>query len=205
MPRRRDQRRLSRSPFARHDSPRSLGQPSKTRTVPATRLHASSRTSSPRRFRRSFLLSEVSKYCVTRQWPLPRDQVQAIEDFFEGRRKAGHVRESISPHSSPTFCVKKATGGWRIAHAFNKLNDATIPAQTPISRKDMVLNTMSGSVIYSAVDLTEGFYQILMRESDIPLTAVSTPSGMLWEWPVMPQGLKNAPVAFNRMVSHVPR
>ncbi|KAE9200098.1 hypothetical protein PF004_g19093 [Phytophthora fragariae] len=120
-----------------------------------------------------------SKYCVTRQWPLPRDQVQAIDDFFEGRRKAGHVRESISPHSSPRFCVKKATGGWRIVHAFNKLNDATIPAQTPIPRKDMVLDTMSGSVIYSAIDLTDGFYQILMRESDIPLTAVSTPSGML--------------------------
>ncbi|KAE9238091.1 hypothetical protein PF005_g376 [Phytophthora fragariae] len=33
-----------------------------------------------------------SKYCMTRQWPLPRDQVQAIDDFFEGRRKAGHVR-----------------------------------------------------------------------------------------------------------------
>ncbi|KAE9026191.1 hypothetical protein PR001_g12253 [Phytophthora rubi] len=105
-----------------------------------------------------------SKYCVTRQWPLPRDQVQAIDDFFEGRRNAGHVRESISPHSSPTFCVKKATGGWRIVHAFNKLNDATIPAQTPIPRKDMVLDTMSGSVIYSAIDLTDGFYQILMRE-----------------------------------------
>ncbi|KAE9333112.1 hypothetical protein PR003_g14177, partial [Phytophthora rubi] len=146
-----------------------------------------------------------SKYCVTRQWPLPRDQVQAIDDFFEGRRKAGHVRESISPHSSPTFCVKKATGGWRIVHAFNKLNDATIPAQTPIPRKDMVLDTMSGSVIYSAIDLTDGFYQILMRESDIPLTAVSTPSGMLWEWLVMPQGLKNAPATFNRMVSHVLR
>ncbi|KAE9011158.1 hypothetical protein PR002_g15171 [Phytophthora rubi] len=64
---------------------------------------------------------------------------------------------------------------------------------------------MSGSVIYSAIDLTDGFYQILMRESDIPLTAVSTPSGMLWEWLVMPQGLKNAPATFNRMVSHVLR
>jgi hypothetical protein len=146
-----------------------------------------------------------SKYCLTRQWPLPRDQVQAIDDFFEGRRKAGHVRESISPHSSPTFCVKKATGGWRIVHAFNKLNDATIPAQKPIPRKDMILDTMSGSVIYSAIDLTDGLYQILMRESDVPLTAVSTPSGMLWEWLVMPQGLKNAPATFNRMVSHVLR
>uniref|UniRef100_A0AAV1VM28 Reverse transcriptase domain-containing protein n=1 Tax=Peronospora matthiolae TaxID=2874970 RepID=A0AAV1VM28_9STRA len=146
-----------------------------------------------------------SKYCVTRQWPLPRDQVEAIDAFFVGRRKAGHVRESVSPHSSPTFCVKKATGGWRIVHAFNKINDATIPAQTPIPRKDMVLNSMSGSVIFSAIDLTDGFYQILMRKSEIPLTAVSTPSGMLWEWLVMPQGLKNAPATFNRMVSQVLR
>ncbi|GMF28100.1 unnamed protein product [Phytophthora fragariaefolia] len=137
---------------------------------------------------------------------LPAERgVQAIDEFVEGRRKAGHVRESISPHSSPTFCVKKATGGWRVVHAFNKLNDATIPAQTPIPRKNMVLNTMSGSVIYSVIDLTDGFYQILMRESDIPLTAVSTPSGMLWEWLIMPQGLKNAPAAFNLMVSHVLR
>ena len=90
------------------------------------------------------------------------------------------MRESISPHSSPTFCVKKATGGWHIVHAFNKLNDATIPAQTPMPRKDMVLNSMSGSGIFSAIDLTDGFNQIVMISSDIPLTAVSIPSGMLW-------------------------
>ncbi|KAG2876396.1 hypothetical protein PC117_g27255 [Phytophthora cactorum] len=53
-----------------------------------------------------------TKYCVTRQWPLPRDQVKAIDDFFESRRQAGQVRESKSPHSAPTFCVKKPQGGW---------------------------------------------------------------------------------------------
>ncbi|KAE9124618.1 hypothetical protein PF010_g5943 [Phytophthora fragariae] len=84
-----------------------------------------------------------------------------------------------------------------------QLNDATILAQTPFPRKDVVLDSMSGSVIYSAIDLTDGFYQILMRESDILLMAVSTPSGMLWERLVMPQGLNYAPATFNRMVSHV--
>ena len=55
------------------------------------------------------------------------------------------------------------------------------------------------------VDLRDGFYQILMRAKDIPLTAVSTPSGMLWEWLVMPQGLSNAPATFNRCVTHLLR
>ncbi|KAE8974860.1 hypothetical protein PR002_g25778 [Phytophthora rubi] len=146
-----------------------------------------------------------TKYCVTRQWPLPREQAKAIDDFFESRRKAGQVRESKSPHSAPTFCVKKAQGGWRLVHAYNKLNDATVPAQTPIPRKDVIIDSMALSTIFSALDLRDGFYQILMRESDIPLTAVSTPSGMLWEWLVMPQGLKNAPATFNRCVTHLLR
>ncbi|KAG3201146.1 hypothetical protein PC129_g23620 [Phytophthora cactorum] len=64
---------------------------------------------------------------------------------------------------------------------------------------------MAKSTIYSALDLRDGFYQILMRESDIPLTALSTPSGMLWEWLVMPQGLKNTPAIFNRCVTHLLR
>ncbi|GMF69494.1 unnamed protein product [Phytophthora fragariaefolia] len=144
-----------------------------------------------------------AKYCVTRQWPLPRQQVKAIDDFFESRHKAGQVREPKSPHSAPTFCDKKAQGGWRIVHAYNKLNDATVPAQTPIPRKDVIIDSMALSAIFSALDLRDGFYQILMRESDIPLTEVSTSSGMVWEWLVMPQGLKNAPATFNRCVTHL--
>ena len=68
------------------------------------------------------------------------------------------MREITSPHSSPTFCVKKATGGWQIVHAYNKLNYATIPAQNTILRKAMMLETMSGSTIFSSLDLTEGCY-----------------------------------------------
>ena len=53
-------------------------------------------------------------------------------------------------------------------HAYNKLNAATIPAQTPIPRKDMLVDSMQGSTEFSTVDLRDGYYQILMRESDIP-------------------------------------
>ncbi|KAH9105392.1 hypothetical protein AeMF1_018773, partial [Aphanomyces euteiches] len=146
-------------------------------------------------------LTPDTKWCVTRQWPLPREQVEFIDSFFAARKKAGHVRESTSPHSSPTFCVKKPSGSWRIVHAYNKLNAATIPAQTPIPRKDVIIDSMDGSTIFSTIDLRDGFYQILMRACDIPKTAVSTPSGMLWEWLVMPQGFANAPATFNRMVT----
>ncbi|GMF47764.1 unnamed protein product [Phytophthora fragariaefolia] len=138
-----------------------------------------------------------AKYCTPRQWPLPKEQVDVIDAFFAAKHAAGMVRESKSPHSSPTFCVRKPNGKWRMVHAFNKLKAATIPASTPIPRKDVLQNNMAGCTVFSALDMVDSDYQLLMRESDIPLTAVSTPSGMLWEWLVMPQGLSNEPATFN--------
>ena len=123
--------------------------------------------------------------------------------IFLSRRKAGYVRGSISQHSSPIFCVKKATGSWGIVNAFNKLNDATIPSQTLIPHKDMVLSTIPSREIVSAIDLVDWSYQILTKDSDIPFTAVSIPNGMQWEMLVMSQGLKNAPATFNWMVTQV--
>ncbi|GMF51373.1 unnamed protein product [Phytophthora fragariaefolia] len=116
-----------------------------------------------------------TKYCTTRQRPLPMEQVDVIDAFFAAKHAAGMVRESKSPHSSPTFCVRKPNGKWRMVHAFNKLNAATIPASTPIPRKDVLQNNMAGCTVFSALDMVDGFYQLLMRESDIPLTAVKRP------------------------------
>ena len=55
--------------------------------------------------------------------------------------------------------------------------------------------------MYSVLELVDGYYPLLMRARDIPLTAVFTTSGMLWGWLVMPQGLSNAPATFNRLVT----
>ncbi|POM79822.1 Pol protein, partial [Phytophthora palmivora] len=94
------------------------------------------------------------------------DLYLANNAFFAEKAKSGMVRESKSPYSTPTFCVRNPNGKWRLVHAYNKLNNATEPAQTPVPRKDVVLNNMSGCTLY----LVDGYYQILMRESDIPLT-----------------------------------
>ncbi|GMF21687.1 unnamed protein product [Phytophthora fragariaefolia] len=79
--------------------------------------------------RHAIELVPATKYCTTRQWPLPKEQGDVIDAFFAAKHIAGMVRESKSPHSSPTFCVRKPNGKWLMVHAFNKLNTATIPAR----------------------------------------------------------------------------
>ena len=144
-----------------------------------------------------------SKYCVMKQRPLPREQVLVVDKFFVDRLDASHVRESTSPHNSPTFCVCKATCGWQIVHAFNKLNATMKPALTPIPRMDVIIDRMENNTIFSFMGVMDDFYQILKRERDIPYTIVITPSVILWEWQVMPKELSNTPVTFNRCVTHL--
>ncbi|KAG3232580.1 hypothetical protein PI124_g22340 [Phytophthora idaei] len=56
-----------------------------------------------------------TKYWVIRQWPLPKEQCDVVDAFFRAKHEAGLVRESKFPHSTPTFCVKKPNGKWRIS------------------------------------------------------------------------------------------
>ncbi|KAG2862414.1 hypothetical protein PC119_g5854 [Phytophthora cactorum] len=81
--------------------------------------------------------------------PLDRGVRHAIDltRSSDAKHEEGLVRESKSPHSTPTFCVRKPNGKWRIVHAFNELNAATIPAQTPIPRKDVLQNNMVGCTL----------------------------------------------------------
>lgn len=55
--------------------------------------------------------------------------------------------------------MKRVTGGWRVVDAFNKFNDATIAALMQIPRKDVVLDTMAGTAVFSPIDVLDGFYQ----------------------------------------------
>uniref|UniRef100_H3H3W5 Integrase catalytic domain-containing protein n=2 Tax=Phytophthora ramorum TaxID=164328 RepID=H3H3W5_PHYRM len=129
---------------------------------------------------------------------------EVLEDERSSSRQKRCGAAILKDPSDPYYpLLKEFSDVWRMVHAFNKLTAATIPASTPIPRKDVLQNNMAGCTIFSALDMGDGYYQLLMRESDVPLTAVSTPSGMLWEWLVMPQGLSNAPVTFNRLVTQL--
>jgi hypothetical protein len=59
-----------------------------------------------------------------------------------------------------------------------------------------VLNQLGHSKWFLALDLKLGFWQILMVPDDVKKTTMITKSG-LYEWSVMPFGLKNTTNTFS--------
>ncbi|POM61243.1 Pol protein, partial [Phytophthora palmivora] len=154
--------------------------------------HPPSQLPPDRGVRHAIDLVPGTKYCVTRQWHLPREQCEVIDAFFAEKAKSGMVRESESPHSTPTFCVRNLNGKWRLVHAYNKLDNATVQAQTTIPRKDVLVNYMSvcpGSGRRILPDPDAGKWHSSHRSVHPKRDAL--------------RGLSNVPATFNRLVTQL--
>jgi hypothetical protein len=67
---------------------------------------------------------------------------------------------------------------------------------------DDVISQLGKSTWFTALDLQSGFWQIRMAHEDVKKTALVTKTG-LYDWTVMPFGLKNATSTFTRTMSIV--
>jgi len=65
-----------------------------------------------------------------------------------------------------------------------------------------LFNSIGNSNIFTIVDLRQGFNQIVLAAKDRKKTTFHE-SNKLWEWLVMPFGLKNAPFFFQQVMDQV--
>ena len=64
------------------------------------------------------------------------------------------------------------------------------------------MDRLGGARVFSKIDLKSGYWQVPIREEDIPKTAFRTRRG-LFEFLVMPFGVTNAPSQFMHLVQDV--
>ncbi|KAG6622539.1 Retrovirus Polyprotein [Phytophthora cinnamomi] len=133
------------------------------------------------------------------QWRQSPEQQREIVKWVEDMAQKKLIRPSISRHAAPTFCVRKPVG-WRIVHDYRYLNSYTVRQSIPMTRKEDILDAMSGANWFSAMDLMSAYYRVRMREEDIKFTAFQAPNG-LWEYLVLPMGVCNAPATMHRLTS----
>ena len=98
--------------------------------------------------------------------------------------------------------VKKANGKWSMCVDFIDLNKACPKDSYPLPHIDQLVDSTAGHKLLSFVDAFYGYNQIRMDGADQEKTSFVTSQG-LFCYEVMPFGLKNAGVTYQRLVNNM--
>ena len=89
----------------------------------------------------------------------------------------------------------KADGSLRLCVDYRELNKVMRNNKCTLPQIDDLFDQLSGTRVFSQLDLATGFHHLRVEAESIAKTAFRTPSGF-YEWLVMPFGLTNAPAYF---------
>ena len=122
-----------------------------------------------------------------------REEVQYLldNDFIE---------PSQSEWSSPCILVPKPDGTFRMCTDYRKVNSVTKTDTFPIPRIDDCIDNIGHAKYVTKFDLLKGFWQIPLTDRAKEISAFVTPDG-LYQYKVMPFGMKNSPATFQRLVN----
>ena len=94
---------------------------------------------------------------------------------------------------------------FRIVHDYRRLNENTIRDSYPMQNLTGLLDSVSSGKIWTAIDLSSGFWQQMLDPGSREKTAFGLPSMGHFEYIRSPQGLCNSPAAFQRLLDYIIR
>ena len=127
----------------------------------------------------------------------------AIKEEVQKLTTAQFIREVYYPDQlANVVTVKKANGKWRMCVDFTDLNKACPKDSYPLPCIDQLVDSTAGHQLLSFMDAFSGYNQIKMDEADQEKTSFITSQGLFY-YKVMPFGLKNTGVTYQRLVNHM--
>ena len=76
----------------------------------------------------------------------------------------------MSPWDMPVIFIQNKDGLWRLCIDYCQLNKAIIKNQYLLPRIDDLFHQMKGMMVFSNIELRSGYFQLWIKEEDIPKT-----------------------------------
>ena len=135
-------------------------------------------------------------------YEIPQKLEEEVNTEIEKMLQLGKIHPSMSPWASPVVIVPKTDGTIRFCVDYRKVNGVTKMDAYPIPSMERMIDKVASAKYISTLDLTKGYWQILLETSTIEKSAFITTKG-LHEFLVMPFGMKTAPATFQRFMSEI--
>ena len=86
----------------------------------------------------------------------------------------GFIRPSVSPWGAPVLFVKKKDGTLWMCIDYRQINKVTVKSKYPLPRIEDLFDQLKGAGVFSKIDLRLVYYQLRVKDEDVPKTAFRT-------------------------------
>jgi hypothetical protein len=140
-----------------------------------------------------------------KQFKIPEAHQKEVETHVLEWLKLGVLQPARSKFNSPLFIVAKKDGGVRIVQDFRALNAKSVTDKYSMKDINECIGEIgrAGSTLFSTLDLTSGFWQMVLHPKSRPYTAFTVPGLGQFQWVTSPMGLLGCPASFQRLVEAV--
>ncbi|KAI4473341.1 hypothetical protein M0802_016173 [Mischocyttarus mexicanus] len=146
-------------------------------------------------------LTDNSPVCSKPRRLAPKERKIVTQQLDEWLGE-GIIQPSTSEYSSPVVVVPKKDGTYRVCVDYRRLNEKVIRDRFPMPLIEDCLDALTQAVVFSTIDLENGFFHVKIEEDSRKFTSFVTPDGQ-FEFLRTPFGLCNSPASFLRFIDEV--
>ena len=133
------------------------------------------------------------------------DRHQIIQTKVDNLLRAGFIREVKYPEWLHNVVVVPKKGGkWRVCVDYTDLNEVCLKDNFPLPQMDQIVDALARHGMLSFLEAFSDYHQIPMHQLDAEKMAFIT-LDRLYCYNVIPFGLKNARVTYQRLVTKILR